>query len=84
MVADDRLGVKLAVDHLVGLGHRRIAHLAGPQELSTGYLRLQGFREALDEAGLEYDPELVLAGGGVRRERGRSGSATSSSTATSA
>lgn len=61
VVADDRLGIKLAVDHLVGLGHRRIAHLAGPQDLSTGYLRLQGFREALAEAGLEYEPDLVLA-----------------------
>lgn len=61
VVADDRLGIKLAVDHLVGLGHRRIAHLAGPQDLSTGYLRLQGFREALAEAGVEYDPDLVLA-----------------------
>ena len=61
VVAADRLGVKLAVDHLATLGHRRIAHIAGPQDLSTGYLRLQGFQEALGEAGLEFDPELVLA-----------------------
>lgn len=62
VVADDRHGVKLAVEHLVGLGHRRIAHLAGPQELSTGYLRREGFVEAMREAGIELDPELVLAG----------------------
>jgi LacI family transcriptional regulator len=60
VVADDRLGVRLAVEHLVELGHRRIAHLAGPQELSTGYLRLQGFNEAMEALGIEIDPELVL------------------------
>jgi len=71
VVADDRLGVKLAVDHLISLGHRRIAHLAGPQDLSTGYLRLQGFREALEAAGLELAPELVLAGSAFVESEGQ-------------
>jgi LacI family transcriptional regulator len=62
VVADDRKGIRLAVEHLLALGHRRIAHLAGPQQLSTGYLRHQGFVEALHDAGIEADPELVLAG----------------------
>jgi LacI family transcriptional regulator len=62
VVADDRKGVGLAVDHLVALGHRRIAHLAGPQEISTGYLRHEGFVEAMRAAGIEPDPNLVIAG----------------------
>jgi LacI family transcriptional regulator len=55
--ADDRAGVRLAVEHLVALGHRRIAHLAGPQGVSTGLRRFEGFREAMKAAGL--DPSLV-------------------------
>ncbi|HXV52829.1 MAG TPA: LacI family DNA-binding transcriptional regulator [Solirubrobacterales bacterium] len=71
VVADDRLGVRLAIEHLVALGHRRIAHLAGPQDLSTGYLRLQGYREALADAGIEYDDELVLAADAFVEEEGQ-------------
>jgi LacI family transcriptional regulator len=62
VVADDRKGVGLAVEHLISLGHRRIAHLAGPQEFSTGYLRHQGFIEAMHAAGIEPEPELVIVG----------------------
>jgi LacI family transcriptional regulator len=51
--ADDRAGVRLAVEHLVALGHRRIAHLAGPQDVSTGRRRREGFREAMEAAGLD-------------------------------
>jgi LacI family transcriptional regulator len=55
--ADDRGGMLLAVRHLIELGHRRIAHIAGPQDLSTGHARCEGFREAMRDGGLE--PELV-------------------------
>jgi LacI family transcriptional regulator len=51
--ADDSAGVRLAVEHLVGLGHRRIAHLAGPQDVSTGRRRREGFEEAMQAAGLD-------------------------------
>jgi LacI family transcriptional regulator len=53
---DDRKGMALAVQHLVGLGHRCIGHLAGPQDISTGKLRAQGFRAAMREAGLKVGP----------------------------
>lgn len=47
VVSDDAAGMALAVDHLVALGHRRIAHIAGPQSLTTGYLRKRGFIAAI-------------------------------------
>jgi LacI family transcriptional regulator len=52
-VSDDMLGMKLSVDHLVDLGHRRIAHLGGPQNISTGYLRRLGFEMAMENHGFD-------------------------------
>ena len=52
VVSDDRLAMKLAVDHLVAAGHRRIAHLAGPQGVPTGVARRQGVEQALRDRGL--------------------------------
>jgi LacI family transcriptional regulator len=52
VTSDDALGMQLAVDHLVSLGHRRIAHLAGPAALSTGLARRLGFERALAAHGL--------------------------------
>jgi len=57
--ADDPKGIELAVEHLTGAGHTRIGHIAGPLELSTGLDRYEGFHEAMREAGLEPDPELI-------------------------
>jgi LacI family transcriptional regulator len=62
VVGDDRAGARLAVEHLVALGHEGIAHLAGPQDLSTGYHRCEGFLEAVRDAGLEPDRELIPVG----------------------
>ncbi len=59
---DDREGVRLAVAHVVGLGHRRIAHLGGPQDISTGHQRHLGFREAMRALGLEADRALIRFG----------------------
>ncbi|HSW05146.1 LacI family DNA-binding transcriptional regulator [Aquabacterium sp.] len=53
VISDDMLGMRLAVDHLVGLGHARIAHLAGPAALSTGLSRHIGFEQALRAHGLQ-------------------------------
>jgi LacI family transcriptional regulator, galactose operon repressor len=58
--ADDRLGMRLAVEHLLSLGHTRIAHLAGPLDYSTGLDRHDSFLETMRAAGNEPDPELVL------------------------
>jgi LacI family transcriptional regulator len=60
VTGDDRAGVRLAVDHLAGLGHRRIAHLAGSQTLYTGWSRHIGFVDAMEGCGLEVDPDLIV------------------------
>lgn len=51
-----------ATRHLVGLGHRRIAVITGPREMMCSRARVDGYRNALDEAGLEIDPELIRYG----------------------
>jgi len=60
VVNDDALGIRLAVDHMVWLGHRNIAHIAGPQSISTGYERYRGFLDAMAHHGLEPDPDLIV------------------------
>ncbi|MFB4314709.1 LacI family DNA-binding transcriptional regulator [Actinomadura sp. 21ATH] len=56
---DNRDGARQAVEHLLGQGRRRIATIAGPQDMGVGVDRLTGYREALAAAGL---PELVVYG----------------------
>jgi LacI family transcriptional regulator len=56
---DDATGIRLAVEHLASLGHRRIAHLAGPDSTSTGVIRARSFRGAVRDLGLDDDPSLV-------------------------
>jgi LacI family transcriptional regulator len=67
---DDELGARLATEHLVSLGHRRIAHLAGSRRYSTAVNRRRGYLAALAAAGIDADPALVAetgmtAGAGV-------------------
>lgn len=61
VVADDAQGIRLMVEHLAELGHRRIVHLAGPQELSTGAVRQRAFREAMRARHLDADEQRVTA-----------------------
>lgn len=56
---DDASGVALAVQHLASLGHRRIAHLAGPDNTSTGLVRARSFRGTVRDLGLDEDPSLI-------------------------
>ncbi|HEY2789836.1 MAG TPA: LacI family DNA-binding transcriptional regulator [Gaiellales bacterium] len=62
VVPDDRRGSAMAVDHLAALGHTRIAHIAGPQQTTTGLLRYRGFFEAIEDAGLAPDRGLIAQG----------------------
>jgi LacI family transcriptional regulator len=61
VVADDAAGVRLAVAHLAQLGHRRIAHISGPQNTSTGTARRQAFLAAVRAHGLDGDQALVVS-----------------------
>jgi LacI family transcriptional regulator len=59
VTVDDRQGIRLAIEHVARLGHSRIGHVAGPQNISTGRRRYLGFLEAMRAAGLEALGEHV-------------------------
>lgn len=50
------------VKRLIAFGHRRIAHFRGAGDLISSADRLQGYRDALQEAGIEFDPSIVIDG----------------------
>lgn len=58
---DVRCGID-ATYYLIGLGHRRIGHLAGPENQASALNRLQGYKEALSRARIPFRPEDVLPG----------------------
>ena len=51
-----------ATRHLISLGHRRIAVIAGPADVMCSRARIDGYRTALEEAGIPMDPALVRHG----------------------
>jgi LacI family transcriptional regulator, galactose operon repressor len=57
---DNDQGARMAVTHLARLGHTRIAHIAGPQEASTGASRLRGFRDGMAAHQLEVSEDLIV------------------------
>ncbi|GAB7191998.1 LacI family DNA-binding transcriptional regulator [Kineococcus sp. NUM-3379] len=59
---DNAAGARAATGHLLGLGHRRIAHVRGRADLESARLRELGYREALAAAGLPFDPALLRHG----------------------
>jgi LacI family transcriptional regulator len=71
VVSDEGLGMKLVVDHMVALGHSKIAYIGGPDHVSTGYLRNRGFRRAMRQAGIMPDPDLTVSVGNFMEEPGR-------------
>jgi DNA-binding LacI/PurR family transcriptional regulator len=65
--ADHEQGSFEVVDHLIKQGHHRIAFVNGPLEFSNSRDRLQGYRRALKENGIPYDPEMVYEGNYSRK-----------------
>jgi len=62
VLASDAEGALQVTRHLIHLGHRKIAIICGPQELSTGRERLRGYIEALTEAGISVRESLIKVG----------------------
>ena len=69
---DNESGARAAVEHLIALGHRRIAYIEGPEGTPSSMRRSSGYRHALQEAGLPLAGELVIPGD-YTREAGRAG-----------
>jgi len=62
IVVDNRHGGRQAASHLIAGGHRRIGCICGPTYLTSAKERLEGYRDALLDAGLPLDPKLIQAG----------------------
>lgn len=59
---DDAYGTALATNHLISLGHKRIAMIGGTDQTSTGRDRYHGYLSAMEAAGLEVKPTWRIAG----------------------
>ncbi|MCY0854739.1 LacI family DNA-binding transcriptional regulator [Cupriavidus sp. D39] len=71
VVNDNQLAMRMTVDHLVALGHRRIGHIAGPEVLSTGHLRREGFEHAVRRHRLRRDAWCVVEATSYSRQAGQ-------------
>ncbi|MFD6752530.1 MULTISPECIES: LacI family DNA-binding transcriptional regulator [Micromonospora] len=61
--SDNFAGAVLATNYLLSLGHRRIGHISGRADLESSRLREAGFRQAMADAGVTVDEQLVRVGG---------------------
>ncbi len=59
---DNEYGARLAVNHLIDLGHRRIAFVSGPPNNNDACERLNGYTQALQQAGIAIDDKLITEG----------------------
>jgi DNA-binding LacI/PurR family transcriptional regulator len=64
ITVDNQHGGYLAAQHLIRLGHRRIAYITAQVNHSSNVGRLAGYQQALSEAGIQFDPALVVVGNG--------------------
>jgi len=60
VVSDSIAGARKLIEHLIRVGHRRIAHFTDSDDVSTGRDRLEGYRQALEAAGIGYADELIF------------------------
>lgn len=58
----NRDGARMMVEHLIGVGHRRIAHITGPATNIEARERASGYTDALTAAGIPVDESLIWAG----------------------
>ncbi|WP_173513398.1 LacI family DNA-binding transcriptional regulator [Sinorhizobium psoraleae] len=71
VINDEDAGICQMLRHLRELGHERIAHIAGPQDLSTGQLRLAAFRKAADDLAAAIDEDLIVTATRFDEQEGR-------------
>jgi LacI family transcriptional regulator len=71
VILNDALGMRWMIDHLVSLGHRRIALVSGGQHFSNGRERHRCVLKAMSERGLTIDPELIAFSDGYAQKDGR-------------
>lgn len=62
VAVDNVAAAKTAVSYLISQGHKRIAAITGPDDIPSSNERLQGYVEAIEEAGLTVDNDLQIAG----------------------
>lgn len=62
VLTDHQLGGFLATRHLLELGHKRIACIAGPSSITPSAERITGYRKALEQAGLSANEDLIMRG----------------------
>lgn len=68
--SDNVAGAQLAVEYLVSLGHRQIAHISGGEDTFPGRQREQGYRVALEHQGLEVREDYIALGAFYSLEAG--------------
>jgi LacI family transcriptional regulator len=68
---DDLRGSALVTEHLLGLGHKKIAFLCGPNSAPWAQERLEGYRRALRAAQVEWDDRLLFDAGATLEEGGK-------------
>jgi len=67
---DNEQGMRMSVAHLAALGHARIAHIAGPRQISTGAGRRRGFLAGMQECGLPVDDKMIITASAYTVEEG--------------
>ncbi len=60
---DNVHAIECLVDHMVSLGHQKIAYIAGPEQVSDAVTRGRAFIDAIKKHGLELPPEYIANGG---------------------
>ena len=70
---DEQVASYTATQHLLKLGHKRIAYLTGPPVAPWAHDRFEGYRRALREAGIEVDDKLVFAAGNTIEDGAKAG-----------
>ncbi|WP_317235274.1 substrate-binding domain-containing protein [Niabella ginsengisoli] len=58
---DNELGAFYATDHLIKLGHTKIAHIAGDKEIPTTHERIAGYKSAFRHHGIRVDEKLIFS-----------------------